>query len=72
MVDHDIANGNPQPSPVVSSDDESGPGHNGDRNGRFLLYWITTTSVTTITSVTGTLSISGSVSCTPAGGVLCG
>ena len=70
MVDHDIANGIPQPSSVVSSDDESG--HNGDRNGRFLLYWITTTSVTTITSLTGTASVVGSVGCTPAGGVLCG
>jgi hypothetical protein len=71
MVDYEIANGNPQPSSVVSADDESGPGHNGDRNGRFLLYWITTTSVTTITSTTGTVSIVGTVTCTPAGGIVC-
>merc|ERR1712062_885808 len=30
-----------------------------DREGRFLLYWITTTSVSTSTSFTTTVSISG-------------
>ena len=42
-----------------------------DREGRFLLYWITTTSVSTSTSFTTTYSVS-SVSCTPAGANLCG
>ena len=41
------------------------------REGRFLLYWITTTSVSTSTSFTITYSIS-SVSCTPGGANLCG
>ena len=42
-----------------------------DREGRFLLYWITTTSISTSTSFTTTYTVS-SVSCTPAGGNLCG
>merc|ERR1712212_1295447 len=39
----------------------------GDRDGRFLLYWITTTSISTSTSYTITYSVS-SVGCTPASG----
>ena len=42
-----------------------------DREGRFLLYWITTTSISTSTSFTTTFSVY-SVSCTPAGGSECG
>merc|ERR1712024_83305 len=42
-----------------------------DREGRFLLYWITTTSISTSTSYTTTFSVS-SVLCTPTGGSLCG
>ena len=42
-----------------------------NREGRFLLYWITTTSISTSTSFTTTYTVS-SVSCTPAGGNLCG
>merc|ERR1712184_63050 len=42
-----------------------------DREGRFLLYWITTTSISTSTSFTTTFSVS-SVLCTPTGGSLCG
>merc|ERR1712156_93104 len=38
-----------------------------DREGRFLLYWITTTSVSTSTSFTTTVSISGKVICTTSG-----
>ena len=38
-----------------------------DREGRFLLYWITTTSVSTSTSFTTTVSISGKVVCTSTG-----
>merc|ERR1712083_774724 len=44
---------------------------NADRDGRFLLYWITTTSVSTSTSFTTTFTIS-SVACTPPGANLCG
>merc|ERR1712020_123238 len=42
-----------------------------NREGRFLLYWITTTSISTSTSFTTTYTIS-SVACTPPGGNLCG
>merc|ERR1711870_11039 len=38
--------------------------HAVDRKGRFLLYWITTTSISTSTSFTTTFSVS-SVSCFP-------
>merc|ERR1712020_360235 len=44
---------------------------NADRDGRFLLYWITTTSISTSTSFTTTYTIS-SVACTPPGANLCG
>merc|ERR1739846_253905 len=43
---------------------------NGNREGRFLLYWITTTSISTSTSFTITYTVS-SMLCTPAGAVLC-
>merc|ERR1711934_135128 len=43
----------------------------GGREGRFLLYWITTTSISTSTSYTTTCSIS-SVVCTLADANLCG
>lgn len=50
----------------------SDEGVEGGRDGRFLLYWITTTSISTSTSFTTTLTIS-SVGCTPTGGAgLCG
>ena len=39
-----------------------------DREGRFLLYWITTTSISTSTSYTVTVSISAAT-CTPASGL---
>ena len=43
------------------------------REGRFLLYWLTTTTTSTTTSFTATSSI-GSIYCTPAGytNALCG
>ena len=41
------------------------------REGRFLLYWITTTSISTSTSFTTTYSVSSAL-CSPAGGSLCG
>merc|ERR1711863_29705 len=43
---------------------------NVNREGRFLLYWITTTSISTSTSFTITYTVS-SMLCTPAGAVLC-
>ena len=51
----------------VEGDESSG------REGRFLLYWLTTTTTSTTTSFTATSSI-GSIACTPAGytNVLCG
>merc|ERR1711997_845603 len=42
----------------------------GDRDGRFLLYWITTTSISTSTSYTITYSVSSAL-CTPPGGNNC-
>ena len=42
-----------------------------NRDGRFLLYWITTTSISTSTSFTTTYTIA-SVVCSPAGGNVCG
>ena len=42
-----------------------------DREGRFLLYWITTTSISTSTSYTTTISVSA-IECTTSGQVLCG
>merc|ERR1719225_2154786 len=41
-----------------------------DRKGKFLLYWITTTSISTSTSFTTTFTIS-SVVCTPSGASVC-
>ena len=42
-----------------------------DREGRFLLYWITTTSISTSTSYTTTISVSA-IECTTSGQSLCG
>ena len=44
---------------------------NIERDGRFLLYWITTTSISSSTSYTTTWSVS-SATCTPPGASLCG
>merc|ERR1719382_1560907 len=41
-----------------------------DRKGKFLLYWITTTSISTSTSFTTSFTIS-SVVCTPSGASVC-
>merc|ERR1712037_346997 len=43
---------------------------NVNREGRFLLYWITTTSISTSTSFTITYTVSSAI-CTPPGAVLC-
>ena len=42
-----------------------------DGQGRFLLYWITTTSISTSTSFTTTFTVSSAL-CTPAGASICG
>merc|ERR1712156_1349416 len=57
----------PEQDEVESSLQEA---ESGDRAGRFLLYWITTTSISTSTSYTITYSVS-SVTCTPPGGNYC-
>ena len=44
---------------------------NERREGRFLLYWITTTSISTSTSFTTTFTVSSAL-CTPAGASICG
>merc|ERR1712243_277741 len=44
---------------------------NIEREGRFLVYWITTTSISYYTSYTTTYSVS-SASCTPIGANVCG
>merc|ERR1712216_429708 len=49
----------------------SAPALHGSREGRFLLYWITTTSISTSTSFTTTYSISSAL-CTAPGANLCG
>ena len=51
--------------------DEASAKVNGNREGRFLLYWITTTSISTSTSFTTTFSVSSAL-CTPAGATECG
>merc|ERR1712083_453614 len=43
----------------------------GSREGRFLLYWITTTSISTSTSFTTTYTISSAL-CTAPGSNICG
>ena len=43
---------------------------NERREGRFLLYWITTTSISTSTSFTTTFTVSSAL-CTPAGASIC-
>merc|ERR1719288_300969 len=45
-----------------------------DREGRFLLYWIPTTSISTSPSFTTTISISGIIVCTASGSAvnICG
>merc|ERR1712203_266013 len=63
-----------EPSKFTKQDEVSSSlleeANEAERKGRFLLYWITTTSISTSTSFTTTFSVS-SVSCTPAGANLC-
>ena len=56
---------------LESSHREEGTSIDGSRDGRFLLYWITTTSISTSTSFTVTYTVS-SVICTAPGSNICG
>ena len=56
-----------EPSQVESGLEES---TSEERQGKFLLYWLTTTSTSTTTSFTSTYTV-GSVFCTPAGATTC-
>ena len=55
---------------VGSVQDETNSKANKRREGRFLLYWITTTSISTSTSFTTTFTVSSAL-CTPAGASIC-
>merc|ERR1712024_77790 len=57
-----------QPSQVESGLDDTA---SEERQGKFLLYWLTTTSTSTTSSFTKTLTIA-SVICTPSGASFCG
>merc|ERR1711881_106819 len=57
--------------PSQREQDASAPAIDGSRDGRFLLYWITTTSISTSTSFTTTYSVSSAL-CTAPGANLCG
>ena len=57
--------------PSHSGKDNATPSVDDSREGRFLLYWITTTSISTSTSFTTTFTVS-SVKCTHTGANLCG
>merc|ERR1712001_609094 len=56
--------------PSQREQDASAPAIDGSREGRFLLYWITTTSISTSTSFTTTYSVSSAL-CTAPGSNLC-
>merc|ERR1712107_241857 len=57
--------------PSQREQEASAPAIDGSRDGRFLLYWITTTSISTSTSFTTTFSVSSAL-CTAPGSNLCG
>merc|ERR1712141_996119 len=67
------------PSPMINLDgeDEGEKLESGvseateDREGKFLLYWMTTTSTSTTTSYTATSTI-GAIECTPSGFTMSG
>ena len=54
----------------VQEEEETNSKANKRREGRFLLYWITTTSISTSTSFTTTFTVSSAL-CTPAGASIC-
>merc|ERR1711997_1279071 len=56
---------------LESSHREKDTSIEGSRDGRFLLYWITTTSISTSTSFTTTYTISSAL-CTAPGSNICG
>merc|ERR1719150_774110 len=56
---------------LESSQREKDTSIEGSRDGRFLLYWITTTSISTSTSFTTTYTISSAL-CTAPGSNICG
>merc|ERR1712032_1556282 len=56
---------------LESSHREEGTSIDGSRDGRFLLYWITTTPISTSTSFTTTYTVD-SVLCTAPGSNICG
>merc|ERR1711992_126121 len=56
--------------PSQREQDASAPAIDGSREGRFLLYW-TTTSISTSTSLTTTYSVSSAL-CTAPGANICG
>ena len=74
-LDGDLPEGAVQPSTLkrgnanVDSEQEE-LSLNKNREGRFLLYWITTTSISTSTSFTTTFTVSSAL-CTPAGASIC-
>ena len=53
-----------------SVQEETNSKANERREGRLLLYWITTTSISTSTSFTTTFTVSSAL-CTPAGASIC-
>merc|ERR1712008_257593 len=57
--------------PSHREQEASSPSIDGSREGRFLLYWITTTSISTSTSFTTTYSVSSAL-CTAPGSNVCG
>merc|ERR1719384_305802 len=56
---------------IESSHREEGTSIDGSRDGRFLLYWITTTSISTSTSFTTTYTVDSAL-CTAPGSNICG
>ena len=74
-LDGDLPEGAVQPSTLKRRDvkvdsEQEELSLNKNREGRFLLYWITTTSISTSTSFTTTFTVSSAL-CTPAGASIC-
>merc|ERR1711992_197120 len=67
LSDHVMDHVDFQPSQVESGMDDS---VSEGRQGKFLLYWLTTTTTSVTTEYTKTVTV-WSVGCTPSGGVLC-
>ena len=71
-LDGDLPEGAVQPSrkDIKVDSEQEELSLNKNREGRFLLYWITTTSISTSTSFTTTFTVSSAL-CTPAGASIC-